>query len=98
MSRYYCPYCPSLYQFHKQRTDGVMICGQCGDPLVKKPFIKSTQVFALVATTAFIAPFILMLFASLKNLNKQKPQLKNAPMTMGVKAGESLNRKIKGTT
>tara|TARA_B100000700_G_C14815360_1_gene747227 strand:+ start:193 stop:498 length:306 start_codon:yes stop_codon:yes gene_type:complete len=70
MNRYYCPYCPVRYQFHEQRSDGVLICGQCGDPLLRKPFVKTTQIFALIAAIAFTAPFILLVFGSLKNLNK----------------------------
>ena len=82
MNFYYCPYCSPLYQFHKQTSDGVMICGQCGDPLEKKPFVKPVKIFAFIAAIAFIAPFFLLVFISLENLNRQKPKVINAPMAM----------------
>ncbi len=85
MRQFYCPYCSPRYQFHKLRSDGVLICGQCGDPLVQKTLIKPTQVFALIAVTAFIAPFILMVVGSLQNLNKSRPPSINGSMTMITK-------------
>ena len=51
-----------------------MICGQCGDPLVKTPFVKPTQIFALVSATTFIAPLLLMVHAHLKDLNSPQFQ------------------------
>jgi len=40
MVRYYCPYCNPKYQFQKQSSKGNLICGLCGEDLVKKPFIR----------------------------------------------------------
>ena len=60
MSRYYCPFCSSPYQFHKTNSDGVLICGQCGDPLMQKPLVNSKQIFGLIAALAFLAPLLLM--------------------------------------
>tara|TARA_Y100001968_G_scaffold106731_1_gene96487 strand:- start:311 stop:571 length:261 start_codon:yes stop_codon:yes gene_type:complete len=72
MSRYYCPFCSSRYQFYKTKGDGVLICGLCGDPLVKKPFINSKQIFALFAASTFLAPLILMFIFVIKDLTKEK--------------------------
>ena len=80
--RYYCPYCSPLYQFHKTRSDGVMVCGQCGDPLEKEPLIKPVKIFALIVAIAFIAPFFILVFISLKNMNREKPKMINPPMAM----------------
>ena len=49
MSRYYCPFCSSRYQFHKTSSDGFLICGLCGDPLVKKPLLNSKRIIGAVA-------------------------------------------------
>tara|TARA_Y100001968_G_scaffold253050_1_gene238613 strand:- start:2269 stop:2544 length:276 start_codon:yes stop_codon:yes gene_type:complete len=84
MSQYHCPYCSPRYQFHQQRPDGVMICGQCGDPLVRKSYIKPTQIFALIAATAFIAPFIFMVFSSLQDLNRPRPSRSNEPIATSI--------------
>tara|TARA_Y100001968_G_C19151142_1_gene616236 strand:- start:356 stop:619 length:264 start_codon:yes stop_codon:yes gene_type:complete len=72
MSRYYCPFCSSLYQLHKTRSDGVLICGQCGDPLIKKSFINSRQIFGLFAATAFLAPLVIMIIFVVKDFTKEK--------------------------
>ena len=42
-----------------------MVCGQCGDPLVKVKLIKPTQIFAFIAAAAFITPLILMIISRL---------------------------------
>ena len=70
MSRYFCPYCSSNYQIHKTRSDGVLICGQCGDPLMKKPLINSRQIFGLIASSAFLAPLIIMIVFVIKDFTK----------------------------
>ena len=74
MAKYHCPYCSPRYQFHKQRSDGVMICGQCGDPLVKTSPIKLTQIFALVLASVFIAPLFITALAFIQDLNRSKPR------------------------
>ena len=74
MKRYYCPYCHPSYQFQKQRVDGVMVCGQCGDPLVKAPLFRPTKVFALITIAAFIAPLLMMILGYLNSVQKQKPR------------------------
>ncbi len=73
MAQYHCPYCSSRYQIHKKRSDGVMVCGQCGDPLIKTSLIRPTQIVALLVVSAFIAPLIMMLWAFIQGLNKSQP-------------------------
>ena len=72
MSRYYCPFCSSRYQFHKTRTDGVLICGLCGDPLIKKPLINSRRIIGVVAASAFLAPLLIMIIFVVKDFTKEK--------------------------
>ena len=72
MSRYYCPFCTSRYQFHKTRSDGVLICSLCGDPLEKKPLLNSRRVIALIAASAFIAPLLIMIVFIIKDFTKGK--------------------------
>ena len=72
MSRYYCPFCSSLYQIHKTNSDGVLICGLCGDPLMKKPLINSRKIFGFIALSAFLAPLLIMIVFVVKDLTKQK--------------------------
>ena len=72
MSQYYCPFCSSSYQVHKTRSDGVLICGQCGDPLMKKTFINLRQIFGVVAMSAFLAPLLIMIFFVIKDFTREK--------------------------
>ena len=58
MKNYYCPYCNPKYQFHKKATTGELICGLCGDPLVKKPFIKINQIVAIIVFLSLLLPLI----------------------------------------
>ena len=72
MSRYYCPFCSSRYQFHKTRSDGVLICGLCGDPLVKKPLLNSRRIIGAVAASAFLAPLLIMIIFVINDFSKEK--------------------------
>ena len=58
MVRYHCPYCSPKYQFHKKSTEGKLICGLCGEDLLKKPFIRINQIIALVAASSLLLPLI----------------------------------------
>ena len=72
MFRYYCPFCPSRYQFHKMRSDGVLICGLCGDPLVKKTLLNSRRIIGVVVASAFLAPLIIMIIFVINDFTKEK--------------------------
>ena len=73
MNNYYCPYCNQKYQFHKNSTSGELICGLCGDPLVKKPFIKINQIVAIIASLSLVLPLIYtLIFLNKNQLNQPK--------------------------
>ncbi len=80
MNSFYCPYCSPKYQFQKTRSDGVLICGLCGDPLLKKPLIKPTQSIALIAVLAFIAPLIMMVATFINDQRKPSQSQSGAPI------------------
>ena len=82
MPKYHCPYCSPRYQIHKERSDELKICGQCGDPLVKVPPIKATQIFAFITAFAFITPLIMTLFAFIQDLKRTQPQRNIQAMTV----------------
>ena len=44
MNKYFCPYCKAEYQFTKESSSGKLICGLCGEDLLKVPFIKIKKV------------------------------------------------------
>ena len=72
MSRYYCPFCSSRYQFQKTSSEGVLICGLCGDPLVKKPLLNSRRFIGAVAASAFLAPLLIMVVFVINDFSKEK--------------------------
>ena len=72
MSRYYCPFCSSRYQFHKTSSDGILICGLCGDPLVKKSLLNSRRIFGAVAASAFLAPLLIMIIFVINDFSQEK--------------------------
>ena len=67
MKNYYCPYCNPKFQFHKKSTTGELICGLCGDPLVKKPYIKINQIVAIIASLSLLLPLIYTFIYLIKN-------------------------------
>ena len=72
MSRYYCPFCSSRYQFQKISSDGVLICGLCGDPLVKKPLLNSRRIIGAVAASAFLVPLLIMIIVVIKDFSNEE--------------------------
>ena len=72
MSQFYCPFCSSRYQFHKTRSDGVLICGQCGDPLVKKPLLNLRRIIGVVAASAFLAPLLIIIILVMNDFIEEK--------------------------
>ncbi len=72
MSRFYCPFCSSRYQFRKTRSDGVLICGQCGDPLIKKPLLNIRRMVGVVSASVFFTPLLIMIFFIVSNFTMEK--------------------------
>ena len=67
MKNYYCPYCNPRYTFYKKSATGELICGLCGDPLIKKPFIKINQIVAILASLSLVLPLIYTFIILIKN-------------------------------
>ena len=72
MSRYYCPFCSSRFQFHETSRDGVLICGLCGDPLVKRPLLNSRRIIGAIAAAAFLAPLVIMIIFVINDFSKEE--------------------------
>ena len=82
MSEYYCPFCSSRYQFHKAKGDGVLICGLCGDPLVKKTYFDYKRTICLIAATVFLAPLVVMIIFVLKELTSYNQEFDFESITL----------------
>ncbi len=72
MSLYYCPFCSSHYQFQKIGNDGVLICGQCGDPLIKKDILYFRRIIGLVSASALLAPLLIMFVFVVNDFKKDQ--------------------------
>tara|TARA_Y100001978_G_scaffold62761_1_gene56336 strand:+ start:172 stop:435 length:264 start_codon:yes stop_codon:yes gene_type:complete len=74
MSKYYCPYCNPKYQFTAENY-GKLVCGLCGEDLIKKPIIKFKQLIALLLVFTFSSPLIFIIFSSSNTAKEQKEKL-----------------------
>ena len=82
MIKYYCPYCNPKYQFQKQSQKSTLICGLCGEPLVKKPFIRLNQIIAFIAAASLLLPLIYTFIFLIKN--QINPSKKNYQATSNI--------------
>ena len=86
MSRYYCAFCSSHYQYHKTSSDGVLMCGQCGEPLMIKPLINSRQIVGLIAALAFLTPLVIMIIFIIRDFTHEKaPKNSNPSILLTIK-------------
>ena len=74
MNKYYCPYCNPKYQFF-QENYGKLVCGLCGEDLIKKPLIQIKQLIAMLLVFSFSFPLIFIIFSSI--INKGRNQKEN---------------------
>ena len=73
MSRYYCPFCSTRYQFHKISSNGVLVCGLCGDPLIKKSFIDYKRIVGTITCITILAPLLIMFIFVVENSTHESP-------------------------
>ena len=75
MSRYYCPYCNSKYQFKSISNTGKLLCGLCGEEMIKKSFINTKQIISLTIVITFVLPLFYTLFFSIINKKDSKKDI-----------------------
>ena len=73
MNKYYCPYCNPKYQFPLENY-GKLVCGLCGEDLIKKPIIQIKQLIALLLVFSFSFPLIFIIFSSIIKTGKDKKE------------------------
>ena len=72
-----------------------MICGQCGDPLVKTAFVKPKQVLAIISIIAFLSPLAILVIdfiLNLKSSNKPKNMINLSLVSMSKDYNPLLNK------
>ena len=93
MVKYYCPYCNPKYQFQKQTSKGILICGLCGEDLVKKPYIRLNQIIALVAASSLFLPLIYTFIFLIKHQINPPDKNYQANSTLMIIIKETLSKK-----
>ena len=73
MNKYYCPYCNPKYQFPLENY-GKLVCGLCGEDLIKKPIIQIKQLIALLLVFSFSFPLIFIIFSSIIKIDKDQKE------------------------
>ena len=71
MKKYYCPYCNPKYKFSIE-NQGKLVCGLCGEDLIKKPLIQFKQLVSLLLVFSFSFPLIFIIFSSIINSTKDQ--------------------------
>ncbi len=59
MPRFYCPYCTPQQRLYKQIDEGGMVCGYCGDKLVKERIFQPLKLVAMLTAIGLVAPLFL---------------------------------------
>ena len=73
MNKYYCPYCNPKYQFPLENY-GKLVCGLCGEVLIKKPIIQIKQLIALILVFSFSFPLVFKIISSIINTGKEQKE------------------------
>ena len=75
MSKYFCPYCNSKYQFKYMSNTGKLLCGICGEEMIKKSFINIKQIISLTIVVTFVLPLIYTFVLSIINKKDLKKDI-----------------------
>ena len=88
MSKYFCPYCNSKYQFKSMSNSGKLLCVLCGEEMIKKSFINIKQIISLTIVITFVLPLIYTFVLSMINKNDLKKDIYRTSNTGSI---SSLN-------
>ena len=75
MIKYYCPYCNSKYQFKSISNTGKLLCGLCGEEMIKKSFINIKQIISMTIVITFVLPLIYTFVLSIINKKDLKQDI-----------------------
>ena len=71
MNKYFCPYCNPKYQIPLKNYEK-LVCGLCGEDLIKKPIIQIKQLVALLLVFSWSFPLIFIISSSIINTDKNQ--------------------------
>ena len=75
MNKYFCPYCNSKYQFKTMNNRGKLLCGLCGEEMIKKSFINIKQIVSLIIVATIILPLFYTFVISIINKKNFKKNI-----------------------
>ena len=84
MIKYYCPYCNSKYQFKSLSNTGKLLCGLCGEEMIKKSFINIKQIISLTIVITFVLPLIYTFILSIINNKDLKKDIYQTSNTVSI--------------
>ena len=84
MSKYFCPYCNSKYQFKTINNTGKLLCGLCGEEMIKKSFINMKQIISLTIVITFVLPLFYTLVLSIINKKDFKKEIYQSYNTVSI--------------
>ena len=86
MIKYYCPYCNSKYQFKSISNKGKLLCGLCGEEMIKKSFINIKQIISLTIVITFVLPLIYTFVLSIINKKNFKEDIYQTSNNESIKS------------
>ena len=92
MSKYYCPYCNSKYQFQSISNTSKLLCGLCGEEMIKKSFINMKQIISLTVVITFVFPLFYTFILSIINKKDLKKDIYRSYNNVSIRSF-NLSRK-----
>ena len=86
MSQYYCPYCNSKYQFKSISSTGKLLCGLCGEEMLKKSFINIKQIISLTIVITFVLPLFYTFVLSIINKKDFKKDIYQSSYSVFIRS------------
>ena len=75
MSKYFCPYCNFKYQFYSISNSDKLLCGSCGEEMIKKSFFNIKQIISLLIVITFVLPLFYTFVISIINRKNFKKDI-----------------------
>ena len=75
MAKFFCPYCNPKYQFISKTNTDKLICGLCGEEMVRQSFFNIRQMVSLIIIIAFLLPLFYSFFILIINRKQFKKDI-----------------------
>ena len=89
MAKFFCPYCNPKYQFISNKNTDKLICGLCGEEMLKQSFFNIRQMVSLIIIITFLLPLFYSFFILIMNRKQIKKDIYqgyNIELTSSIKS------------